>query len=113
MNGNSYEKWSYKYHNNKIVELKNYINGKDIEILKKLDILIEEKTYTLYEYDMIVYEILLYYEDETNEETPFKKSLLDKHVNKEDYIELANKIVEVSDFFNYNDVKKRKIDCVQ
>ncbi len=97
-----YEKWRYKYHNNKIVELKNYIDSKDKEILRKLDILIEDKLYTLYEYDMIVYELLLYYDDEKDEETPFKKSLADKNVDKKDYAALTEKMVEISNSFNYN-----------
>lgn len=104
---NSYEKWRYKYYNNKIVELKKYINKRDMEILKKLDILIEDKIYTLYEYDMIVYELLLYYEDETDDDSHFKKSLEDKHVDKKDYVELSKKVVEISNLFNYNDIQKR------
>ena len=58
------KKWHEKYCNEKIVDLKKYLDEKNIEILRKLGIEIEDKKYTEREFELISMDLSQYLEPE-------------------------------------------------
>lgn len=56
-----YEKWKEKYHNKRFIDFSKYITEKEKQTLKKLNIKIEDKIYTEYEFDRIELDLYSYY----------------------------------------------------
>ena len=56
----NYEEWNDKYHNRKFINLIDYLNDNDMNILNKLGISVEDKEYTEYELDIIKQELNQY-----------------------------------------------------
>lgn len=83
--------WIFKYHNEKIINLKEDLMLKEIELIEQLGIIIENKTYTKYEYDLLKMRLIEYYKDEdmSKEELTYIKSLENKCVNIEEYYNLV------------------------
>lgn len=83
----NYEEWNDKYHNRKIINLIDYLNDNDMNILNKLGISVENKKYTEYELDVIKQELNQYddrfeieeYDEKVKEDIrKIKKSLKEK-----------------------------------
>ena len=94
----SFEEWDMNYHNKEIIDLRKEITNKELELLEKLEIIIQDKVYTGYEYGRLKMDLLLYYKDENMDEEEWKnvKSLKDREVNRNDYNELLNKFCELN-----------------
>ena len=88
----NFNAWKQKYFNDKIIDINSCLNKSDIEILKNLNIFIENKIYTISEYEIIKFKLFLYYtdEEETEEERNYKKKLEDTVVTEEQF----NKILK-------------------
>lgn len=93
-----YEKWKERYFNNKIIDIFRYLNEEDIEVLRRLKIIIEKKIYTEYEFDIIEQDLIAYYKDEnemTKEELGNVKPLING-VSKEQYNNILEKFDKIS-----------------
>lgn len=101
MSGLNYKQWLRKYHTEKVVDLKQFLNNKDFKLLKILIDSNQDKIYTMYEYDQVLYSLLEYYTDEeerkkfNNEDFPYLKSLEEKNVNREEFNELLYKVMKI------------------
>ncbi len=97
----NYEEWNDKYHNRKIINLIDYLNDNDMNILNKLGISVENKKYTEYELDVIKQELNQYddrfeieeYDEKVKEDIrKIKKSLKEKKISNEMFYKLADKL---------------------
>lgn len=95
----NFKEWLKKYSTEKVVDFKDYLNSRDFELLKILDVIVEDKVYTLQEYDQILFSLFQYYTDD-EEQKRFKKedfiylkSLEEKKVDKEAFDKLLYKIM--------------------
>ncbi|MCI8345537.1 MAG: hypothetical protein HFJ42_06260 [Clostridia bacterium] len=101
-----YDEWMIAYHKNPIINFKNDLSSKELDIFEKLGIKIEDKDYTEYEFDDIDEKLLEYYTDENmdKEELAEAKTLEGTGVSREEYnyiLEKFDKIREkYSDKFN-------------
>lgn len=89
------EDWEEKYWNKKEIDLYKYFSKKDLELLKKLDIQLENSLYTQREYELINSKILKYYKENTKGYPIPSKELIDTDVSFNDYkhlLEIFNKI---------------------
>lgn len=66
------EKWIYNYHNKKIINIKNELTNMEIDLLKKLNITLENKIYTEYEYECLKLDIAEYYKDDDMDKEELK-----------------------------------------
>lgn len=97
----NYDVWLKNYNTKKKIKIKEKLDDKDIEVLQKLDIIVEDKDYTQCEYDHILYSLLEYWTDD-EEQKKFKKEefcylrfLKEKGVDKKEYDRLLNKIIKI------------------
>lgn len=98
-----FEEWQNKYHNKEFIDFKKYLDSKDIELLKKLDINIKDKLYSNYEFDILEGKLLRYYKNEkemSKEDLELSKSLDNTGVSREDYNVLLEKFNKISDDYN-------------
>lgn len=63
-----FEAWDIVYHTVPMVDVCKYFDHEQLLWLEKLDIFIENKVYTEYEYDVLKGEISKYYTDDMDEE---------------------------------------------
>lgn len=85
-----------KYYEQKKINLIEFLNKKDIEILKKFNIFIENRLYSEYEYDSIEEELFLY-----NKEDNSKNEILKvKKIKIVDYEKLLKKFNRISSIYN-------------
>ena len=97
----NYEEWNDKYHNRKFINLIDYLNDNDMNILNKLGISVEDKEYTEYELDIIKQELNQYddrfeieeYDEKVKEDIrKIKKSLKEKNISNEMFYKLEDKL---------------------
>lgn len=91
------ENYKRRYLNEPRIDIMKYVNKETKEIFNRLGIVIENKLYTEYEYDLIDEKVLEYYVDETDPTYVPPKLLSEKNVSKEEYdnvLEVFSKIVE-------------------
>lgn len=103
MNKFDYDKWKDKYYNYKFINVKRYLNFIDIALLKKLDIEIQDKLYSNYEYDILEGKLIDYYRNEkemTEEELKLSKPLDGTGVSRRRYNKLLNKFNKITDDYN-------------
>lgn len=82
--------WHHKYSKKYIIDIYKYLSIKDLEILNKLGIIIENRLYTPRELECIDMELYKYYQEDENEtvvEIPFLKKL---NISKNDYLSILN-----------------------
>ncbi len=99
----NYDEWQSKYHNEEFIDLKKFLDSKDIELLKKLDINIKDKLYSNYEFDTLEGMLLRYYRNEkemSEEDLKLSKTLDNTGVSREDYNSLLEKFNKISDYYN-------------
>lgn len=85
-----YEKWKEKYFKSKIINFYKHLNEEDIKILRKLEIVIENKIYTEYEFDIIEEKLITYYE---------KDNQLINGVTRKQYNNILRKFDKISDIY--------------
>ncbi len=90
------KKLKYEYYNNPIIDLIKYFNQEELNILKKLEVIIEDKLYTESEFDRINSKVLKYYEHSENGEIVQTSILTNKNINKEDLDKILNKFNKVA-----------------
>lgn len=91
------------YYSKKILYLRKYLNKKDIEALKKLNIYIKDIVYTAYEFDVVKTKFWEYYYSKKNkEENEGKKSLEGTGVKRRQYNKILKKFDKLDEKFIYN-----------
>ena len=53
-----------EYYDKKIINIKKYLNEKNLQILEKLGIRVEDKIYTAFEYEIFAGEVSKYYKED-------------------------------------------------
>lgn len=89
MNKDDYDVARQNYINKKKIDIYNYLTQKQIEILSKLNIIIENKLYTIYDFDIKQSELLKYINN--------KQKLYDINITDEEYNEIINIFYKISD----------------
>lgn len=85
----------------KTIKLIDFLNSDDIELIRKLDIEIEDKAYEESEYELIIFELFMYYTDEEEqrkfqkEDFEYLKSLEEKNVNREEFNKVLRKLIDI------------------
>lgn len=99
MNNKIYDEWEEKYRNVKILNPMDYLKEKTLETLQKLNIKVENRQYTEYEYEVFKGEISIYYkeDDYSKEDLEFVKSLKGTGVTQKEYDELISNINEIDE----------------
>ena len=94
--------WHKKYTTVEKIDVDKYLSEEDRKTLEKLEIEIQDKIYTEYEYELLQLEISRYYmeiEPEDYQEEELKeycKSLEEKGVSKIDYLKLLDTFDRIS-----------------
>ena len=83
----NFEEWQDAYHTKKIFDIFKEFSKGELKTLKKLGIIIENKIYTEYEYDIIKLELGKYYKEEgmDQEELDMVELLSGKKVTDNEY----------------------------
>lgn len=89
MNKDDYDVVRQNYINKKEIDIYNYLTQKQIEILSKLNIINENKLYTIYDFDIKQSELLKYINN--------KQKLYDINITDEEYNEIINIFYKISD----------------
>ena len=96
-NFNFFDNWWREYHFNAYINLKNYLNSKDIKLLKCFNVFIENKLYTKYEIELIKIGLLKYYininEMSAEELQSVKK--LPKNITRKQFNKILKKIEKI------------------
>ena len=87
----SLRKIMHDYQQKRKIDIYKYLDDEKRDILKRLEIDIEDRLYTEYEYDILDEKVLEYYTDPNDEELKPIKLLSKKGVSREEY----NKILEI------------------
>ena len=97
-----YDEWHKEYIEKKIVNIKNELDTKDLKILSKLNIMIEDKVYTEYELETLTVEVGAYYKDDDMSilELEYVKDLESTGVTQEEYNYISEKIDKIYDKFS-------------
>lgn len=96
----NYEEWDKKYHNEEVIDLKDYLNEDDFEIIHMLGIKTHDKIYTRYEVELLKLDLLDYFENTEEDlskvelaiEKEYKKSLEGTGVTREEYNNVLEKV---------------------
>ena len=95
----NFKEWLKKYSTEKVVDFKEHLNSRDFDLLKILDVIVEDKIYTLQEYDQILFSLFEYYTDDEEqkrfpkEDFTYLKSLEEKNVDREEFNMLLHKVM--------------------
>lgn len=89
MNKDDYDVVRQNYINKKEIDIYNYLTQKQIETLSKLNIIIENKLYTIYDFEIKQSELLKYINN--------KQKLYDINITDEEYNEIINIFYKISD----------------
>lgn len=91
------ERYRRRYLKEPRINIMKYLDEKTKEIFDKLEVIIEDRLYTEYEYDLIDEKVLEYYVDETDATYIPPKLLAEKNVSQEEYdavLDVFSRIVE-------------------
>lgn len=89
MNKDDYDVVRQNYINKKEIDIYNHFTKKQIEILSKLNIIIENKLYTIYDFDIKQSELLKYINN--------KQTLINTGITDDEYNEIINIFYKISD----------------
>lgn len=83
-----------EYYDEKIINVKNYLNKENLQTLEKLGIKVKDKVYTACEYEIFSGEVSKYYkeDDYSDEDLEFVESLEGTGVSQEEYDDLMKKM---------------------
>ena len=103
----NYEEWHKEYMEKKIINLKNELNAKDIEILSKLDIEVQDKIYTQYDFEIFMINVGAYDRDDTMSELDleYTKDLNSTGVSRKEYKKIQDKVDRIYEKY-YKDFAK-------
>ena len=95
----NYEEWHKEYMEKKIINLKNELNEKDIEVLSKLDIEVQDKIYTQYDFEIFMINVGAYDRDDTMSELDleYAKDLNSTGVSRKEYKKMQDKVDKIYD----------------
>ena len=95
----NYEEWHKEYMEKKIINLKNELNEKDIEVLSKLDIEVQDKIYTQYDFEIFMINVGAYDRDDTMSELDleYTKDLNSTVVSRKEYKKMQDKVDKIYD----------------
>ena len=98
-----YGNWDKKYHHKEYIELFSDFSSEDRDMLKLFDILLEDKLYTEFEFEVIYGKLILYYknEEEMDEEELKECKELPNGIDKEQYMKLLEKMDKVRDKYEF------------
>ena len=101
----NFDEWHERYKTKEVIHIKSNLDSNDIEILRKLGIEIEDKTYTCYEFDVIDGELILYYldDDMTEEERKESKPLDGTGVSRSEYNWVLKKFEIMQSLIKYDE----------
>ncbi len=97
MNKDDYDVVRQNYINKKEIDIYNYLTQKQIEILSKLNIIIENKLYTIYDFDIKQSELLKYINN--------KQKLYDINITDEEYNEIINIFIKYQMNISYKRIQ--------
>ena len=89
MNKDDYDVVRQNYINKKEIDIYNHFTKNQIEILSKLNIIIENKLYTIYDFDIKQSELLKYINN--------KQTLINTGITDDEYNEIINIFYKISD----------------
>lgn len=101
MCSSDYKKWREEYHNNKCIDLFMYFSPEEKELLKKFEIVLEDKLYTQFEFDVINEKLVLFYKDEDEEDMDEEIKELPNGVNRAQFNNLLSIMDRVRDKYNF------------
>lgn len=99
-----YEEWHKEYLEKKIINLINELNEKDIEVLSKLDIEVQDKIYTQYDFEIFMINVGAYDRDDTMSELDleYTKDLNSTGVSQKEYKDIQGRVDEIYDkYYKY------------
>ena len=84
MKENNKKIWRKKYFMDRVIDMKSYFNQNELDILKKFGIYLEDKLYTVSEYEMEKIKVFFYDIDikEDDRDWKYRKHLKDINVSK-------------------------------
>ena len=105
-----------EYYTKGIVNLVSELSRELLEIIKKLDVEIEDKVYTKNEYDMLKMDIFRFFYDEEDEDEELieeiKNELKERGISETEYKNILNAFDEIDEKYIYNKndnkIKKQK-----
>lgn len=99
---NNFDNWQKEYYEKEIVDLTRELNKKDIKILKKLGIKVQNKKYTEHEFEDILIRLGAYYKDEnmTPNDLKYVKPLNKTKVTEEEYNYISEKMDNINNKYN-------------
>lgn len=83
--GKNFNEWHYNYSNEKKINLITFFTERDLSVLEKLEILINNSLYTEKEFDLLYEFLFEYYKIDENDNIIQSKLLKKKKVSKNDY----------------------------
>ena len=94
-----YEEWHKEYLEKKIINLINELNEKDIDILTKLGIEVQDKIYTQCDFDIFMAKVGAFDKDDTMSELDleYTKDLNSTEVSQKEYKKIQDKIDKIYD----------------
>lgn len=99
-----YEEWHKEYLEKKIINLKNELNEKDIDILTKLGIEVQDKIYTQCDFDIFMAKVGAYDRDDTMSELDleYTKDLNSTGISQKEYKKIQDKVDRIYDkYYKY------------
>ncbi len=99
---NNFDNWQKEYYEKEIIELTKELNKKDIKILRRLGIKVQNKKYTEHEFEDILIRLGAYYRDEnmTQNDLKYVKPLNKTKVTEEEYIYISEKMDYINNKYN-------------
>ena len=91
------EKVMRDYHQEKTIDIFKYLDDETKDILRRLEINIEDRLYTEYEYDILDEKVLEYYTDPNDKDLKPIKLLSEKNVSREEYDKILEIFEKISD----------------
>ena len=86
------DKFKENYFSNRILEIYRFFTKEQLEILNKMEIKVENKKYSTFEFDEIQSKIILYYKD--------RKQLKEKGISDSEYESILEILDKISDKYN-------------
>lgn len=94
------ENYRRRYLKEPRINIMKYLTKETKDIFDRLEIKIEDKLYTEYEYDLVDEKVLEYYIDETDPTYIPPKLLADKNVSKEEYEKVLQVFLNIVNDYN-------------
>ena len=102
-NSDWYEQWRDKYFNKPVVDLKKHFTEEELEQLRKLGVVIKDKIYTEYEFELLDNQTIMFYKDDdmTPDELECCEDLDATGATREQLNALLKKISEINILYGF------------